>query len=41
MQNRMKKFVKFYVWSVLINRSEGWIMGKRERDRFEAFEVWV
>ena len=36
-----KRLVKCYVWSVLMYGSEAWTMGKRERDRIEAFEMWV
>lgn len=39
--NLRKRLAKCYVWSVLAYGSEAWTMGKKERDRVEAFEMWV
>ena len=36
-----KKFVKTFVWSVLLYGSETWTLGKIERDRLEAAEMWM
>ena len=36
-----KRLAKCFVWSVLLYGAEAWTMRKRERDRLEAFEMWV
>lgn len=35
-----KRFMKAYVWSVALYGCETWTVGKREKKRLEAFEMW-
>src|SRR6266576_1795586 len=36
-----KRLAKCFVWSVFLYGSETWTMRKREKQRIEAFEMWV
>ncbi|KAI5755057.1 hypothetical protein M8J77_013699 [Diaphorina citri] len=36
-----KKFIKTYIWSILLYGCETWTMGKYERERLEAMEMWL
>lgn len=36
-----KRFVKTYVWSILLYGSETWTIDKRDRARLEAVEMWL
>ncbi|VVC43630.1 Hypothetical protein CINCED_3A006507 [Cinara cedri] len=36
-----KKFVKTYVWSILLYGCESWTIGKYEKNRLEAMEMWM
>ncbi|KAL4148794.1 hypothetical protein QTP88_002949 [Uroleucon formosanum] len=36
-----KKFVKAYIWSILLYGCESWTIGKYEKDRLEAMEMWM
>jgi hypothetical protein len=36
-----KKFVKTYIWSILLYGCESWTIGKYEKDRLEAMEMWM
>lgn len=38
--NVRKLFLKTFVWSVALYGSETWTIGKQERQRIEAFEMW-
>ncbi|MGI4401071.1 reverse transcriptase domain-containing protein [Klebsiella pneumoniae] len=35
-----KRLLKTFVWSVALYGCETWVLGKSERDRLEAFEMW-
>jgi hypothetical protein len=35
-----KRLIKTYVWSVALYGSETWTLGKKEKDKLEAFEMW-
>ena len=35
-----KLFLKAYVWRVALYGCETWTIGKEERKRIEAFEMW-
>lgn len=36
-----KKFIKIYVWSVLLSGRETQIIEKYKRDKIEAMEMWL
>ncbi|KAF0748902.1 Reverse transcriptase domain-containing protein [Aphis craccivora] len=36
-----KKFGKTYIWSILLYNCESWTIGKYEKDRLEAMEMWM
>jgi len=36
-----KKFIKTFVWSVLLYRCKTWTIRKNEKDRLEAMEMWI
>lgn len=36
-----KKFIKTYIWSILLYGCETWAIGKYERERLEAMEMWM
>lgn len=36
-----KRFIKCYVWSVLLYGCETWTMGKEEEQRIQAMEMWL
>ena len=36
-----KGFMKAFVWSILLYGCETWTIQKYERDRLEAFEMWI
>lgn len=36
-----KSFAKSFVWSTLLYGSESWTLGKLERNRLEAAEMWI
>jgi hypothetical protein len=36
-----KKFIKAYVWSVMSYGSETWTLGRQEKKRMEAAEMWL
>ena len=36
-----KRLVKCYVWSVMLYGCETWTMGRKDKDRINAFEMWV
>jgi len=36
-----KKFIKKYIWSILLYGCETWTIGKYKRDRLEAMEMWI
>lgn len=36
-----KKFAKIFVWSVLTYGCEAWTLGKAEKKRLEAMEMWI
>jgi hypothetical protein len=36
-----KKFIKTFVWSVLLYGCETWILNKYETERLEAMEMWM
>jgi hypothetical protein len=36
-----KKFIKAYVWSVMTYGSEIWTLGRQEKKRLEAAEMWL
>jgi hypothetical protein len=36
-----KKFIKTYVWSVMTYGSETWTLGRQEKTRLEAAEMWL
>ena len=36
-----KKFIKTYIWSILLYGCETWTVGRYERERLEAMEMWL
>jgi hypothetical protein len=36
-----KKFIKSYMWSVKTYGSETWTLGRQEKKRLEAAEMWL
>jgi len=36
-----KKIVKCTIWSVVLHGAETWTMTQADRERLEAFEMWV
>ena len=36
-----KRFIKCYVWSVLLFGCETWTIGKEDEQRIQAFEMWL
>jgi hypothetical protein len=36
-----KKFIKTFVWCVLLYGCETWTIRKNEKDRLEAMEIWI
>ena len=36
-----KKFIRTYIWSLLLYGCETWTIGKYERNRLEAMEMWL
>ena len=36
-----KKIIKSVVWSVALYGSETWTLRKEEKERIEAFEMWI
>ena len=39
--NFKKRVIKIIVWSVALYGSETWMLRKKERDKLEAFEMWM